>query len=88
MTEIRMPSLGADMESGTLLEWKVAIGDRVTRGTVVGLIETEKATMELESFVEGEIEALLVEPGAKVAVGTPLARVRAAGEPAALPRTV
>ena len=42
--------------------------------------------MELESFVEGEIEALLVEPGAKVAVGTPLARVRAAGEPAAPPR--
>ena len=87
MTEIRMPSLGADMVSGTLLEWKVAAGDRVARGTVVGLIETEKATMELESFVDGEIEALLVEPGAKVAVGTPLARVRTAGEPAAPPPT-
>ena len=87
MTEIRMPSLGADMVSGTLLEWKVAAGDRVARGTVVGLLETEKATMELESFVDGEIEALLVEPGAKVAVGTPLARVRTAGEPAAPPPT-
>ncbi len=81
-----MPSLGADMVSGTLLEWKVAPGDRVVRGTVVGLIETEKATMELESFVDGEIEALLVEPGTKVPVGTPLARVRAAGEPAAPPK--
>ncbi|HZJ63374.1 MAG TPA: biotin/lipoyl-containing protein, partial [Kofleriaceae bacterium] len=85
MTEIRMPSLGADMVSGTLLEWKVAVGDHVTRGAVVGLIETEKATMELESFVEGDVEALLVEPGTKVPVGTPLVRLRATGAHAAPP---
>jgi pyruvate dehydrogenase E2 component (dihydrolipoamide acetyltransferase) len=85
VTEIRMPSLGADMVSGTLLEWKVAVGDRVSRGDVVGLIETEKATMELESFVEGEIESLLVEPGTKVPVGTPLVRVRTTGERATAP---
>ncbi|HEU4727914.1 MAG TPA: dihydrolipoamide acetyltransferase family protein [Kofleriaceae bacterium] len=85
MTEIRMPSLGADMESGTLLEWRVAVGDHVARGAVVGLIETEKATMELESFTEGEVEALLVEPGTKVAVGTPLVRLRAPGEHATAP---
>lgn len=78
-----MPSLGADMVSGTLLEWKVAVGDHVARGAVVGLIETEKATMELESFVEGDVEALLVEPGTKVPVGTPLVRLRATGEHAA-----
>jgi pyruvate dehydrogenase E2 component (dihydrolipoamide acetyltransferase) len=79
MTDICMPSLGADMVSGTLIEWRVAVGDHVARGAVVGLIETEKATMELESFVEGDLEALLVEPGAKLAVGTPLARVRVTG---------
>jgi pyruvate dehydrogenase E2 component (dihydrolipoamide acetyltransferase) len=78
MPDICMPSLGADMVSGTLLEWKIAVGDRVTRGDVVGLIETEKATMELESFADGVVEALLVEPGAKIPVGTVLARLSAA----------
>jgi pyruvate dehydrogenase E2 component (dihydrolipoamide acetyltransferase) len=80
MPEITMPSLGADMIAGTLLEWKVAVGQHVERGAVVGLVETEKATMELESFVAGTIEALLVEPGAKVPVGTVLARLVAVGE--------
>lgn len=75
MSEIRMPSLGADMDAGTLLEWRVAVGQHVSRGDVVGLIETEKATMELESFTDGTIEALLVAPGDKVPVGTVLARL-------------
>ncbi len=78
MPDITMPSLGADMDAGTLLEWRVAVGDHVARGDVVGLIETQKATMELESFAEGTVEALLVEPGTKVLVGTVLARLGAA----------
>jgi len=82
MREIRMPSLGADMDAGTLLEWKVAVGDKVARGDIVGLVETEKATMELESFADGIVDALLVELGAKVPVGTVLARLRDAGEAA------
>lgn len=77
-----MPSLGADMAEGTLLEWKVAIGDKVVRGDVVGLVETQKATMEIESFVEGVVDTLLVEPGAKVPVGTVLARLHGVGEQA------
>ena len=82
-----MPSLGADMESGTLLEWKVAVGQHVARGDVVGLVETQKATMEIESFVDGIVEALVVEAGTKVPVGTVLARLRAAGEqPIAAPQ--
>ena len=85
MPDICMPSLGADMDAGTLLEWKVAVGDRVARGDVVGLIETEKATMELESFADGVVEAFLVEPGAKIPVGTVLARLSAAGTVAATP---
>jgi pyruvate dehydrogenase E2 component (dihydrolipoamide acetyltransferase) len=80
MTDITMPSLGADMDHGTLVEWKVHVGDHVNRGDVVGLIETQKATMELESFAEGDVESLLVEPGTQVEVGTALARLRAPGE--------
>lgn len=83
MSEIRMPSLGADMDAGTLVEWKVAVGDHVSRGDVVGLIETQKATMELESFTDGVVEALLVEPGTNVAVGTVLARLNGASRVAA-----
>ena len=75
-----MPSLGADMEAGTLLEWRVAPGDSVHRGDIVALVDTDKAEIEVEIFCDGVIEALLVEPGRKVPVGTPLARLR---EPAA-----
>ena len=75
-----MPSLGADMETGTLLEWRVAPGDVVHRGDIVALVDTDKAEIEVEIFCDGVIEALLVEPGRKVPVGTLLARLR---EPAA-----
>jgi len=75
-----MPSLGADMETGTLLEWRVAPGDVVHRGDIVALVDTDKAEIEVEIFCDGVIEELLVAPGRKVPVGTPLARLR---EPAA-----
>ncbi|HEY6038715.1 MAG TPA: dihydrolipoamide acetyltransferase family protein [Kofleriaceae bacterium] len=77
-----MPSLGADMEEGTMVAWHVAPGARVARGDVIGLVDTQKATMEIESFSDGIVEAILVEVGAKVPVGTPLLRLRAASEPA------
>lgn len=72
-----MPSLGADMEEGTLLAWHVAPGDTVHRGDIVALVDTEKAEIEVEIFHDGVIEELLVTPGTKVPVGTPLARLRA-----------
>jgi pyruvate dehydrogenase E2 component (dihydrolipoamide acetyltransferase) len=71
-----MPSLGADMESGTVVEWRVGPGDRVARGDVVALVETEKGLVEVEIFEAGVVESLLVEPGAKVPVGTVLAMIR------------
>jgi len=80
MREIRMPSLGADMDAGTLVEWRIARGDHVARGTVVALVETQKATMEIESFADGVVDALLVEPGAKVPVGAEIVRLRALDE--------
>ena len=71
-----MPSLGADMETGTLVEWMVKPGDRVKRGEVIAVVETQKGAIEIEIFETGEIEQILVDPGAKVPVGTKLAIVR------------
>jgi len=45
-----MPALGADMESGTLVEWLVKPGDRVKRGDVVAVVETQKGAIEVEIF--------------------------------------
>jgi pyruvate dehydrogenase E2 component (dihydrolipoamide acetyltransferase) len=70
-----MPSLGPDMESGTLVEWRVKPGDLVKRGDVVALVETDKGVIDVEVFAAGTVEKLLVEPGARVPVGTPLAQL-------------
>ena len=75
-----MPSLGADMEAGTLVEWLVKPGDRVKRGDVVAVVETQKGAVEIEVFDEGTIDRFLVGLHAKVPVGTPLARIRPDGE--------
>jgi pyruvate dehydrogenase E2 component (dihydrolipoamide acetyltransferase) len=75
MGELRMPSLGADMDAGTVVAWQVAPGARVARGDVVVLVETQKGVVEVEIWESGVIDRLLVEPGAKVPVGTVLATV-------------
>jgi pyruvate dehydrogenase E2 component (dihydrolipoamide acetyltransferase) len=79
----RMPSLGADMEAGTLVEWLVRPGEAVKRGDIVAVVETQKGAIEIEIFDAGLIDRLLVEPGTTVPVGTPLAEIRAEGEPSA-----
>lgn len=85
-----MPSLGADMESGTITEWRVSPGDHVARGQIVAVVETEKSDIEIEVFEEGVVESILVPVGCEVAVGTPLAIIAGAArrqfEPAP-PRT-
>jgi pyruvate dehydrogenase E2 component (dihydrolipoamide acetyltransferase) len=75
MAEFLMPSLGADMESGTLLEWYVEPGDAVKRGDIVALVDTSKAEIEVEIFEDGVIDELLVPKGTRVPVGTVLATV-------------
>lgn len=72
----RMPSLGADMEHGRLVEWCVAVGDTVHRGDLIAVIETEKSTIDAEVYVDGVVVEFLVQPGARVPVGTPLATIR------------
>jgi len=68
-----MPSLGADMQFGTIVDWRVKPGDTVKRGDVVALVETEKGVIEVEIFESGVVESLVVQPGQKVPVGAPLA---------------
>ncbi len=82
-----MPSLGADMDEGTLVEWLVAEGAEVARGDVVAVVETSKSTIEVECFESGTVTEFLVEPGTTVAVGTPLAVITpAAPGPPSVPR--
>jgi pyruvate dehydrogenase E2 component (dihydrolipoamide acetyltransferase) len=71
-----MPSLGADMEAGTLVEWLVKPGDRVKRGDIVAVVETQKGAIEIEIFETGQVEQILVDIHSKVPVGTPLAWIR------------
>jgi pyruvate dehydrogenase E2 component (dihydrolipoamide acetyltransferase) len=88
MISFRMPSLGADMEAGTLVEWLAKPGDRVKRGDIIAVVETQKGAIEIEVFDAGVIDRLLVQPGTKVPVGVPLALFREEGEapsPAAAP---
>jgi pyruvate dehydrogenase E2 component (dihydrolipoamide acetyltransferase) len=81
MVQFVMPKLGADMTRGKLVEWCKRAGDRVARGDVVALVETDKANVETEAFVDGVLEKILVEPHDEwLPVGTPLALIRVAGE--------
>ncbi|MDO8985909.1 dihydrolipoamide acetyltransferase family protein [Cypionkella sp.] len=80
MSIFTMPSLGADMEEGKLVEWLVKPGDRVSKGDIVAVVETQKGAIEIEIFEASEIGALLAEPGQMLPVGAPLARLGAAGD--------
>ena len=80
MSEFKMPSLGADMESAVLMEWKVKEGDHVTKGQVIAEVETSKGVIEIEVFEDGIVDKILVKEETECAVGTPLAMIRAEGE--------
>ncbi len=80
MADFLMPSLGADMEAGTVLQWLVKPGDAVKRGDIVAVIDTEKATIEVEIFQTGVIQKIVVPEGEKVPVGTLLAVLATDGE--------
>lgn len=83
MSEFTMPSLGADMDAGTLVEWMKKPGERVQRGDVIAAVETQKGAIEIEVFETGVLERILVDIGQRVPVGTALAIIRAEGEVAA-----
>jgi pyruvate dehydrogenase E2 component (dihydrolipoamide acetyltransferase) len=80
VTEVIMPKMGDGMEEGTLLEWLKKEGDSVKSGEVLGTIQTDKATLELESPGTGTLSGFLIGAGATVPVGKPIAAILKAGE--------
>jgi len=88
MAEFTMPSLGADMQAGTLVAWLKKPGETVKKGDIIAEVETDKGVIEIESFMTGVLERTLVEPLTKVPVGTVLAIIREEGTTAAVSQPV
>jgi pyruvate dehydrogenase E2 component (dihydrolipoamide acetyltransferase) len=84
MSDFLMPSLGADMERGKLVEWLVKPGSKVRRGDVIAIVETHKGSFEVDIFEEGVISELCAEEGDDVPVGGRLARLMGPNETPAL----
>jgi pyruvate dehydrogenase E2 component (dihydrolipoamide acetyltransferase) len=80
MIEFKLPSLGADMDQGKLVEWKVKPGDTVKRGQVVAVVDTSKAAVDVEIWQDGTVFEQLVPTGESVPVGTVLATLLSPGE--------
>ncbi|BAM03423.1 dihydrolipoamide acetyltransferase family protein [Phycisphaera mikurensis] len=78
--QIEMPRLSDTMEEGTLVKWRVAVGDKVNAQDVIADVETDKATMEVPVFDEGTIARLAVDEGATVPVGEVMCVIAEAGE--------
>lgn len=86
MTDFTMPSLGADMQSGVLVEWLVAVGDTVHHGQSIAVVETAKGAIEVESFVDGVVAEIIRQPSdEEIEIGTVLARIRSEDETASAP---
>ena len=85
MMEFKLPSLGADMDQGKLLEWKVKPGEAVKRGQVIAVVDTSKAAVDVEIWHDGTVEELITKPGETIAVGTVMAKLSGAGEAVAAP---
>ncbi len=84
---INMPKLGFDMAEGLLVRWVRQVGETINKGDVLAEIETDKATVEVESSVSGVVLQLIVDQGTMVPVNAPIAVVGAAGEKVDAPAT-
>jgi pyruvate dehydrogenase E2 component (dihydrolipoamide acetyltransferase) len=77
---ISMPKLGFDMAEGLLVRWVKQVGENINKGDVLAEIETDKATVEVESSASGVVLQLIVDQGTMVPVNAPIAVIGAAGE--------
>ncbi len=77
---IEMPKLSDTMTEGTLVKWRKKKGDKIQVGDILAEVETDKATMEMEAFDEGTLHDILIEEGAKIAVGAKMAILLEEGE--------
>ena len=79
---IEMPKLADTMTEGKLVRWRKQVGDAVKTGDILAEVETDKATMEMESFDDGTLHKLLMQAGEKVAIGAKIAVLLKKGESA------
>jgi pyruvate dehydrogenase E2 component (dihydrolipoamide acetyltransferase) len=70
---VPMPSLGADMDQGKIMEWKIAPGDTIKKGQTMAIVETTKSAVEIESFHDGKVLELIAQIGEMISVGKPIA---------------
>jgi pyruvate dehydrogenase E2 component (dihydrolipoamide acetyltransferase) len=75
-----MPALGVAQEKGTLINWRKAEGQTVTKGEPLMEIETDKATVEIEAPASGILTNVIAFPGDEIPVGNRIAIIRAPGE--------
>ena len=80
ITEVTMPSMGADMTEGTIVKWLKKEGDEVKRGDKLAEIETDKTVVEMESYGEGILKKIVVSEGQVVPVGDLIAYVGEEGD--------
>ena len=85
MIEFKLPSLGSDMDEGTLVAWHVAPGQAVKKGDVIAVVDTTKAAIDVECWHDGVVDRLVTQIGEKIPVGTVMALLRAPGEAVATP---
>ena len=79
--EILMPALSPTMEEGTLAKWLISEGDTISSGDLIAEIETDKATMEVESIFDGTIGKLFFNEGSEgIKVNTPIGIILDPGE--------
>jgi dihydrolipoamide dehydrogenase len=78
--EVTMPQLSDTMTEGTVVKWNKKEGDSVKNGEEIAEVETDKATMPLESFAAGTLAVILVQPGGKVKVGEAIGVIAKSGE--------
>jgi pyruvate dehydrogenase E2 component (dihydrolipoamide acetyltransferase) len=79
-TEVSMPKMGYDMESGKILRWLKQEGDPVAKGDAIAEIETDKVAIEIEAFASGILARILVPAGADAPVGSPIGWIAQPGE--------
>jgi len=85
---ISMPKLGFDMAEGLLVRWVKQVGETINKGDVLAEIETDKATVEVETSASGVVLQLIVDQGTMVPVNAPIAIIGSAGEKVDSPKTL
>ena len=77
---VPMPSLGADMDQGKLMVWKIKVGDEVKKGQSIAIVETTKSAVEIESFRDGKVLELVGKEGEELRIGSTIAIFDVQGE--------